>query len=99
MLQLARRAELAYAGETARTTKSRLFRSCRQVLLQEPVPQRIQMRPGDAVAPVRVFHKLKLLVQIDQPVDHSLGALKMDVVVARSVNDQELALQSFGVTD
>src|ERR1035441_1518712 len=70
-----------------------------QILLEETVAQRVQVeRVGTlhAMAAVRVFHEMKLLVERDQPIEQPLGSLEMDAVVARAVDDQQLALQPLG---
>ena len=50
----------------------------------------------DAVRSVRIDHRIERLAELDQPVDQLLGALGVNVVVARAVNDHQLALQAFG---
>jgi hypothetical protein len=64
------------------------FSTCRQILLEKSIPQRVEMRAGDAVAAVRIFHETELLVQIDKLVEESLRALEMNVVIAGAMDDQ-----------
>ena len=65
-------------------------------MFEESVPERVEVDAADPVAPVRIFHERELLVEVDQPVDQALGALEMDVIVARAVDEEELALEAFG---
>ena len=69
-------------------------------MLRDELPaQRVEVEAADAVAPVRILHEAELLVQFDQPVEQPLRALEMDVVVARAVDDQQLALEPLGKGD
>src|SRR5205809_1118892 len=79
-------------------------RPSRHVFQQIPRQEREQMycRPAtlaNAVAAVRVLHEVDLLAQLDQPVEQSLGALVVDVVVPRTVHQQQPAAQPLGMVD
>ena len=73
--------------------------SGRQILQEKSISHIFEMGPADAVPPVRIFHEAELLVQFDQPVEHPLRALEMDVVVARAVDEQQFSLESLGEVD
>src|SRR5687768_4548419 len=58
----------------------------------------VRRRPralGDAVRAVRIDHRVEGLAELDQPIDQSFGALRVNVVVAGAVNHEELAAQPF----
>ena len=57
------------------------------------------MRAGNAMASVRIFHEPELLIEFDQLVQQALRALKMYVVIAGAVDDEQLALQTARESD
>ena len=48
---------------------------------------------ADTVGTVRVGQHLKRLVMVDEPIDQGLCALVVDIVVARAVDEQEMAFE------
>ena len=64
-----------------------IARPGRQMFFQKSIPQRVEVRAGDAVSAVGVFHEAELLVQIDELVQQALRALEMNVVIACAVDD------------
>ena len=52
---------------------------------------------ADAVGAVGVGHHREYLVVFDQFVDKTLSSLVMDIVVARAVNEEQIALELVGV--
>ena len=53
----------------------------------------------DAVGPVRIRHHRERLSVGDELVDEHLKALIMDVIVARPMDDEEVAFQVLGEVD
>jgi hypothetical protein len=80
------------------------FRPRFEVVLEIVGEQGVQMQGGalalrDTVAAVGVSHHVELLALGDQLVDQQLDALVMDVVVTRTVDQEEVALEASGVVD
>jgi len=57
------------------------------------------MRAGDSMASVWIFHEPELFVEFDQFVEQALRALKVNIVVACAMDDEEFALQAGGECD
>jgi hypothetical protein len=74
--------------------QDKLARTRGQIFFKESVSQRVKVRPGNAMASIWILHKPELLVEVYQLVEQALRALKMNVVVACAVNDEQFALQT-----
>src|SRR6478735_6758127 len=70
---------------------------CHHVLVQVLREEREEVEPGvapeDAVVPVGVLHHLERLVRRHQPVHERLAVLVVHVVVARPVDEQQVAAE------
>ena len=53
----------------------------------------------DAVRPVGVHHQVERFAEFDETIHEPLGALIVDVVVTRPVDDEQPALQPLGEID
>ena len=74
--------------------QDKLSRTCGQIFFKESISQCLEVRPGNSVASVWIFHEPELLVEVYQLVEQALRALKMNVVIACAVNDKQFALQA-----
>jgi len=70
-----------------------------QMFFQESVPERVQVFASDSVTAVRIFHETELFVQTDKFIEQALGSLKMDIVVAGAVDDEQFALETIRKID
>ena len=69
------------------------------MFLEKAISQGVDVASADPVTPIRIFHEVELFVEFDQPVQQSLGSLKMNIVISRAVNDQQLPFQTAGMCD
>ena len=81
-----------------------LFPSCWQELQPEVLHRLPQMHGGafpfvDAVRTHGVGHLIEHLVLFDESVDQHLAVLIVHVIVARTMNQKQIALQTFSITD
>ena len=53
----------------------------------------------DGVGSIRIHHQVEWLAQLDQAIHQTLGSLVVYVIIAGSVDDQEVAFEAFGEID
>src|SRR5208283_3185208 len=51
---------------------------------------------GEGVRASGIFHKIERLSQLDEAIEEQFGALVMDVIVARTVDDEQITAEAFG---
>jgi hypothetical protein len=54
---------------------------------------------GERVGATRVLHKIERFPEFDEAVEEQFGALVVDIIVAGTVDDEQIAAKAFGKID
>ena len=69
-----------------------------QILLNKPnsPPQKVVTRGAHPVVLVRVYQQFEILIGTHQLLNHLIAVLDMDIVVARTVRQQQFSFEQAG---